>query len=150
VVIWIYYSMAALLFGAEVVAALHRSEAVFTRRVTGGRILPFKGDTRLLLEVPTDWVFFQEGETGEEMFFVLSGRVMLQEGRKTAVIGQGQAFGEATFLLGKARSATAVALEPCRCVIIHGHNFEALLLEFPEIVKAMLVTMALRLNGEKG
>jgi CRP-like cAMP-binding protein len=53
-----------------------------------------------------------------------------------------------TFLLGQVRSATAEALEPCRCVIIHSHNFEALLLEFPEIVREMLVEMALRLSAE--
>ncbi len=151
VVIWIYYSMAALLFGAEVVAALHRSEAVFTRRLMeAGRVIPFKGDTRLLLEGPADWVFFREGEAGEEMFFVLAGTVSLRRGgRQIALLGQGQAFGETAFLLGRTRPATAVALEPCRCVIIHGHNFEALLLEFPEIVKAMLVEMAVLLDREK-
>jgi CRP-like cAMP-binding protein len=49
-----------------------------------------------------------------------------------------------TFLLGLNRAATAVALEPCRCVIIHSHNFEALLQEFPGIVREMLVEMASR------
>jgi CRP-like cAMP-binding protein len=71
-----------------------------------------------------------------------------REGRQLALIGQGKIFGEMTFLLGQVRSATAVALEPCRCVIIHSHNFEALLLEFPEIVREMLVEMALRLSEE--
>jgi membrane protein len=151
VIIWIYYSMAALLFGAEVVAALHRSETVLIKRLMDGRgSVPFKGDTRLVLEAPAGWVFFQEGDPGEEMFFVLGGAVSIcREGRQIALIGKGKYFGEMTFLLGMERSATAVALEPCRCVIIHSHNFEALLLEFPEIVREMLVEMAFRLSKEK-
>jgi YihY family inner membrane protein len=150
VVIWIYYSMAALLFGAEVVAAQHRSETVLIKRLMEGRgSAPFKGDTRLVLEAPAGWVFFQEGDPGEEMFFVLAGTVGIRrEGRQIARIGKGKTFGEMTFLLGRERSATALALEPCRCVIIHSHNFEALLLEFPEIVREMLVEMALRLSEE--
>jgi YihY family inner membrane protein len=150
VVIWIYYSMAALLFGAEVVAAQHRSETVLIKRLMEGRgSTPFKGDTRLVLEAPAGWVFFQEGDPGEEMFFVLAGTVGIRrEGRQIARIGKGRTFGEMTFLLGRERSATALALEPCRCVIIHSHNFEALLLEFPEIVREMLVEMALRLGEE--
>jgi len=149
VVIWIYYSMAALLFGAEVVAAQHRSETVLIHRLMEGRGVPFKGDTRLVLDAPAGWVFFREGDPGEEMFFVLAGTVSIRrEGRQLALIGNGKIFGEMTFLLGQVRSATAVALEPCRCVIIHSHNFEALLLEFPDIVRDMLVEMALRLSAE--
>lgn len=148
VVIWIYYSMAALLFGMEVVVALHRSETVLIKRLMDGKAsLPFKGDTRLVLEAPADWVFFREGETGTEMFFVLEGSVSIRRGdRQIAQIGQGSFFGEMTFLLDMERSATAVALEPCRCLIIHGHNFEDLLLEFPQIVRDMLVEMAQRLR----
>lgn len=151
VVIWIYYSMAALLFGAEVVAALHRGETVLIKRLMEGRGgTPFADDTRLMLQAPAGWVFFREGEPGAEMFFVLEGTVDIRrEGRAIARIGKGKYFGEMSFLLGMERSATAVAQEPCRCVIIHGHNFEALLLEFPEIVREMLVEMAHRLSREK-
>jgi CRP-like cAMP-binding protein len=124
---------------------------VLIKRLMDGRgSVPFKGDTRLVLEAPAGWVFFQEGDPGEEMFFVLGGAVSIcREGRQIALIGKGKYFGEMTFLLGMERSATAVALEPCRCVIIHSHNFEALLLEFPEIVREMLVEMAFRLSKEK-
>ncbi|MDR3671293.1 MAG: YhjD/YihY/BrkB family envelope integrity protein [Holophaga sp.] len=151
VVIWIYYSMAALLFGAEVVASLHRGERLPIHRLMarqGG--VPFQGDTRLLLEAPTGWVFFQQGDPGTEMFFVLSGLVSIrQDGHQVAQVRKGNCFGEMTFLLGLEREATAVAMEPCRCVIIHNHNFEALLLEFPGIVREMLVEMASRLSEEK-
>jgi membrane protein len=148
VVIWIYYSMAALLFGAEVVASLHRGERLPIHRLMARqRGVPFRGDTRLLLEAPTGWVFFQQGDPGAEMFFLLSGQVSIrQDGHPLTEIPKGRSFGERTFLLGLEREATAVALEPCRCVIIHDHNFEALLQEYPDIVREMLVEMASRLK----
>lgn len=150
VVIWIYYSMAALLFGAEVIAALHRGEALLIKRLLEGRKgLPLADSRHLLLEVPEGWVFFEQDDPGQEMYFVLSGTVGIRrDGRELARIGQGKFFGEMTFLLGQERSAGAVALAPCRCVVVHGQNFETLLVEFPGIVREMLVEMAARLRDE--
>jgi membrane protein len=148
VVIWIYYSLAVLLFGAEVVAALHRGETLLIKRLMEGRRgLPVLGRNRLVLETPPGWVFFQEGETGADMFFVLAGLVSIRKGgQELAQVGKGQFFGEMTFLLGQERSATVVALEPCQCVVVDAQNFEALLLEFPGIIREMLVEMAGRLR----
>ena len=150
VVIWIYYSMAALLFGAEVIAALHRGEALLIKRLLQGRGgLPLADSRHLLLEVPEGWVFFDQDDPGQEMYFVLSGVVSIRrDGRELARIPKGKFFGELTFLLGQDRSASAVALEPCRCVVVHGQNFEALLVEFPGIVREMLVEMAARLREQ--
>jgi YihY family inner membrane protein len=150
VVIWIYYSMAALLFGAEVIAALHRGEALVIKRLLEGRRgLPLADSRHLLLEVPAGWVFFEQDDPGQEMYFLLSGTVGIRrDGRELARIGKGSFFGEMTFLLDQERSAGAVALEPCRCVVVHGQNFEALLVEFPGIVRQMLVEMASRLREQ--
>jgi membrane protein len=150
VIIWIYYSLAVLLFGGEVVAALHRGETLMIKRLMEGRRgLPVLGRNRLLMETPAGWEFFQQGDQGLDMFFVLAGLVSIRrDGREIARIGKGKFFGEMTFLLGSDRSATATALEPCRCVVIHGENFETLLLEFPGIVRDMLVEMASRLREQ--
>jgi CRP-like cAMP-binding protein len=81
------------------------------------------------------------------MFFVLGGTISIRKGgQELARVGKGSFFGEMTFLLGMDRSASAVALEPCRCVVVHGKNFEALLREFPGIVREMLEEMARRLR----
>ena len=126
VIIWIYYSLAVLLFGIEVAAALHRGETLLIKRLMAGkRGLPVLARNRLLLEAPPGWVFFQEGDPGAEMYFLLSGAVSIRKsGTEIAVVRQGNFFGEMTLLLGLDRSATAVALEPCRCVILQGQNFE--------------------------
>jgi len=148
VVLWIYYSLAMMLLGAEVAAALHRGEALLIRRLLDGRgRLPGHTPDRLILEVPAGFVFCREGEPGGEMFFVLDGAVAIEKGgQELARLGKGAFFGEMTFLLGLERSATAVALEPCRCVVVHGRNFEALLREYPVIVREMLEEMARRLR----
>ena len=149
IVIWIYVSMAILLLGAEVAAACHRGEAMTLRRLIEGKWVPgLSGGGQFLLESPRGHVFFREDEPGEQMYYVLEGAVaILKGGCEIARIEPGRFFGEMTFLLGQGRSASAVALEPCRCVVIHARNFDQLLLESPETVRRMLVDMASRLRA---
>lgn len=152
VVVWLYVSMAALLLGIEVAAACHRREAVALQRLMEGR---WRADGshrhEFLVDVPGGHAFFREGEPGEEMYYVMEGTVgILRGGLELARLGPGRFFGEMTFLLGRPRSATAVALEPCRCVVIHGRNFDQLLAEFPDTVRGMLVEMATRLERTSG
>jgi CRP-like cAMP-binding protein len=81
------------------------------------------------------------------MFHLLAGSVGIRKGdREIARIGPGGFFGEMTFLLGQERSADAVALGPCRCVVVRRRTFDLLLREFPDTVHAMLVEMASRLR----
>jgi membrane protein len=152
VIIWIYYSLAVLLFGAEVAAAFHRGDTVFIKRLMQGkRGGALGGRRRFLLEVPAGQVFFQEGEPGLEMYHLLRGTVSIRKhGREIATLGPGQFFGEMTFLLGQERSATAAAAEPCECVVIDGRNFNDLLREFPDTIREMLVEMARRLRETSG
>lgn len=148
VIIWIYYSLAVLLFGAEVAAVLHRGDTVLIKRLMEGRRdLAIVGRKRFLVLAPEGHVFFREGEPGDEMYHILQGQVSIRRnGEEIAQLGPGKFFGEMTFLLGLERSATAVALKPSECVIVHGQNFEALLRTYPGTIREMLVEMALRLR----
>jgi len=148
VVIWIYYSQAVFLFGAEVIAALHRKETLFIKRLLEGkRGIHVLGRKQFLIETPKGGVFFSEGETGGEMFHVIRGSVSVRKGdQELAIIGPGEFFGEMSFLLGAARSATAVAVEPCECLVIHEENIDTLMREFPSILRGMLTEMARRLR----
>ena len=152
VVIWIYYSQAVFLFGAEVVAALHHQESLLIRRLMAGHSgLPVLRRKHLMVQVPAGSVFFREGEPGGEMYHVVKGSASLRKGdRELAVIGPGAFFGEMSFLLGLPRSATAVAREDCECLVIHEGNLEALMHEFPDLLRGMLVEMARRLRGTSG
>jgi len=149
VVIWIYYSQAVFLLGAEVIAALHRKETLFIKRLLEGkRGVHVLGRKQFLIETPKGATFFREGELGGEMYHVIRGRVSVRKGeRELSVIGAGQFLGEMSFLLGAERSATAVALEDCECLVIHEENIDALMREYPSILRGMLTEMARRLRN---
>ena len=148
IVIWIYYSQAVFLFGAEVVAALHRHESVLIKHLMDGkRGLPLLGRTRLVKRIPAGTVLFKDGDAGREMFHILQGTVSIQkEGKELAILGPGAFFGEMSFLLGQPRSATAIACKDCECLVIHEENIDTLMREFPGIPRDMLTEMARRLR----
>ncbi len=149
IIIWIYYSQAAFLFGAEVMAALHRKDTVFIRRLLAGQGgVSAAGRSRYVRSCPAGTCFFQEGDSGTEMFHVLSGRVSIQrEGREMAIIEPGKVFGEMSFLLEVQRTATAVAREDCEVVVINQRNMNAMMQDSPETIRQMLREMALRLDS---
>jgi CRP/FNR family cyclic AMP-dependent transcriptional regulator len=92
-------------------------------------------------------VIFRDGDPGNEMFSVLSGRVAIRQGdREIAVIPRGKSFGGLSFLLLSPRVATAVALEDVELVALNNENIRNLMSEFPEFAVEMLREMALRLR----
>jgi len=147
-IIWIYYSMAVLLFGAEVASALHRAETLMIHRILqGGRGLALLGRRKDVLSFPAGTVIFEEDSHGREMFYVLRGSVSIRKGAtEVGVIPAGKFFGEMSFLLGRPRTATAVAREDVECLVIHEENVEHLMREFPSIHRGMLTELAHRLR----
>ena len=152
ILIWIYYSQAAFLYGAEVVATLHRQEAILIHRLIKGQGgLPILGRRHLLVQVPAGNVFFHEGDTSGEMYHLLSGSASIRKGDlELAAMGPGSFFGEMSFLLGMPRSASAVAAEDCECLVIHEKNIDTLTREFPGLLRDMLTEMAHRLRETSG
>ncbi|HWR72328.1 MAG TPA: YhjD/YihY/BrkB family envelope integrity protein, partial [Nitrospirota bacterium] len=148
VLIWIYYSLAVFLFGAEIAANLGRKETIFLRKLMegkGGIPASFKG--KYLVRYGKGGTIFHEGDAGEEMYAVRAGSVgILKDDIQIAVIPQGKCFGEMSFLLASPRVATAVALEDVELVIINSDNVKNLMNEYPAFVVEMLREMALRLR----
>lgn len=65
-------------------------------------------------------ILIREGEVGQELFYLSSGKVVIEKGgRRVAVLGPGEWFGFAA-LTGTQRTATVRALEPCETVIFNG------------------------------
>jgi membrane protein len=152
VMLWVYYSQAVFLLGAEVIAALHRMDAIVIRRL----ILGMPGVSaaerlQFVVTAPEGHVFFREGDEGHEAYYVLRGSVRVEkDDREVSVIGPGRFFGEMSFLLGRRRTAGAVAHEECECISINDRNVTTLMREFPETVREMLVEMASRLEKTTG
>ena len=77
-----------------------------------------------------------EGEPGEDLFLVLSGRVGVSarisgRSRRLAVLGPGEVFGEIAPLKDRRRSATVVALEKVEVARLPGRALSVVLEDFP-------------------
>lgn len=149
--VWVYYTFAVMLFGAEVVAMSQRRDALLLRRLLAGG--PEARASRALLDrfvrTGTDGeALFREGEPGAEMFYILDGSVRLTRGgRELRVMGRGEYFGEMSMLLGAPRTAAATVTGPgTRLAVISQKNFDVILGENPAIVFDLLKEMARRLE----
>ncbi|MBL4635816.1 MAG: Crp/Fnr family transcriptional regulator [Kofleriaceae bacterium] len=99
----------------------------------------------------TGTVLFEEGDAGDKMYVVQSGRVsisrMIAGGNQIlARLPAGEFFGEMSLLSGRPRSATAIILEPSRLLIIDGGTFESMVRSRSEIAVRLIKTMADRLE----
>lgn len=150
-IVWGYYTFAAVLFGAEVTANASRREALMLRGVLldGNRPTPALQHllARFVRSLQPGEVLFEAGEPGREMFYVLQGGVRLSVGgRALRDMREGDYFGEMSMLLGSPRTATATAAAPdTRVVVIGERNFDTILRENPVIVRRILKEMAHRL-----
>jgi len=97
-------------------------------------------------------VLFREGDSGTEMYIILSGaiRVSKQIGnieRTLAVLGPGEFVGEMAILTGENRSGTATVEEDARLVPIDGAMLETLIARSPEVAVRLLKRLAFRLKA---
>lgn len=100
---------------------------------------------------PGDTIF-REGDMGNEMFIIQSGKVkitkQLKDGvEKTLVIlGPGDFFGEMAVIDKDVRSANAVAIEAARLIALDEEVFEMHMQTNPKIVKKILKNLTSRLR----
>ena len=87
---------------------------------------------------------FREGETGHEMFIIISGKidawVNQTDGTQRWMFGlkEGDFFGEMSIIAHESRSATLVAKENTELLVLHGTDFYRIIFEFPMIGVKML------------
>lgn len=151
-IVWVYYTFAVLLFGAEVAANTRRREALVVRRflLEGG----VRADSRSALldryvrRLDAGAWLFREGDEGHDLYIVLQGAVRLSRGgQELKVARPGDYFGEMSMLLNARRSAGAEALEAdTQLIAVSAGNFDLLLRENPDLVRRMLKDMAERLS----
>ena len=148
VIIWIFYSLAVFLVGAEIAAAVGRRETVFLRRMIAGKgRVPASFQGKYVLRYEKGSEVFAAGEPGDQMYYVLSGAVEIRKGGRTVtVVGPGQYFGVVSFLLESERSATAVVEEDVELAVISRRTIPHIIHESPEIVVAVLKEIAGRLR----
>jgi len=96
-------------------------------------------------------VVISEGDTGLGLFVIVSGTVEVtkrsgDEILRLAVMKRGDLLGEMALIDDQPRSASAVALEPTRCLLITRNSFQTLTQKDPEIAWCLLPTLADRIR----
>jgi CRP/FNR family transcriptional regulator, cyclic AMP receptor protein len=97
--------------------------------------------------VPKGKVLVSEGETGQQFFVIMKGTAKLsRRGRKIALLGPGDSFGELALLDKHPRNATAVAESDMELVVIGQREFAGLIDDVPGFARKLLAAMASRLR----
>lgn len=92
-------------------------------------------------------VLTEEGAIGREFFFIVEGRASVRRrGRKVALLGPGDYFGELALLDRKPRSATVVADTDMALLNMTQREFWTLLEDVPPLSRKLLAAMAERLR----
>ncbi len=99
-----------------------------------------------------DEVIIWQGEHQNDVYVPVSGGLRYEvrdaEGEivKSESIPVGQVFGEMSFLGDQVRSATVVASEPSRLLVVKGADLNVLIHEHPAIMKRLAAVMVRRLS----
>jgi len=102
-------------------------------------------------KIPANTVLFHEGDVGENMYILQSGRVKISKRirgveKTLATLEKGEFFGEMAILNDKPRSATAETLDECDMLVIDRKTFDALIRGNAEIAVRFIKRLADRLR----
>lgn len=106
-------------------------------------------------EYPAGASLLRQGETGVGLFILTSGKVQVsQQGpdgevRDLGTFDRGSVLGEMSLLDDLPRTATVVALEPTRALVIPVWDFRAALRESPDIAIKLLGVLSRRLRRQE-
>jgi CRP/FNR family transcriptional regulator, cyclic AMP receptor protein len=98
------------------------------------------------LEVEPGTVLCKEGETGQQFFVIVDGKVKVtRKGRRIAVRGDGDFVGEIALLEDIPRTATVTAETPLRLFVLTRKDFRHLLDTSPRVEGKVMRALARRL-----
>jgi CRP/FNR family cyclic AMP-dependent transcriptional regulator len=107
--------------------------------------------TRFGKKIPPGTVLFHDGDKGEEMYIIQSGRVKISKRirgveKTLATLEKGEFFGEMAILNDKPRSASAETVDECEMLVIGRKTFDTLLRSNVEIAIRFIKRLADRLR----
>jgi CRP-like cAMP-binding protein len=98
------------------------------------------------VDVPEGRSLVNQGEPADCLYLIRRGKVrVITNGQEVARLGTGECTGEMAVLAGTERTATTETLEPCQLLRFDADDFLALLDTYPEIQRALLKSMVMRL-----
>ncbi|EAQ76247.1 MULTISPECIES: cyclic nucleotide-binding domain-containing protein [unclassified Synechococcus] len=90
---------------------------------------------------------FAKGDLGTSMYVIVSGQVRIHIGDQTVVeLADGEIVGELAALDPEPRSASVSAIDPTTLYRIEQATLQALMVDHPEIVQAVIKELAQRLR----
>ncbi|RLB57691.1 MAG: Crp/Fnr family transcriptional regulator [Deltaproteobacteria bacterium] len=100
---------------------------------------------------PAGTVVFREGDVGNEMYVIQSGKVNITKEvrgveKVLVTLGPGAFFGEMAIINQKPRSASAVVVEDARLLVIGPKTFDTMIRSNSEIAVRMIKILAQRLQ----
>lgn len=102
----------------------------------------------------TDQIIFCEYEPGDAFYLIQKGRVQISKimgdiEKTVDVLQPGEVFGEMAILEEAPRSASAVAIEPVKCLEFNRANFEILMRGNPAIALKLLKLFTKRIYDQR-
>ncbi len=97
-------------------------------------------------------VIFEEGDPGEEMYVVIQGEVEIRKktsadtAKTLAVLHTGDIFGEMALIENKKRSASAIATQPTRLLVLNEALFDKMIETNPDFAKKMIRILSERIR----
>src|SRR3989442_15812023 len=146
-------------FAASATIALHAKNAPMARSVTSVHPLaPLAPDTLRAIATtgvarnyPKNTILINEGDVGDSLFIVISGRVKVYSsnpaGREVGIAfhGPGEYVGEMS-LDGSPRSASVVTLEPTTCALVTRASFREFILAHPDFALHLIEKLIQRVR----
>jgi CRP/FNR family cyclic AMP-dependent transcriptional regulator len=92
---------------------------------------------------------FVEGQPSDVMYVILEGEVDIrQRGRSIYTAGPGEPVGEMAMIDAQGRSASAVALRPCRLAVVDEKQFLFMVQETPNFALEVMRVLVDRLRRQ--
>jgi CRP-like cAMP-binding protein len=97
-------------------------------------------------------VIFHEGDEGAEMYVITQGRVEIRKAtgpssaKTLTTLQTGDLFGEMALIDRKPRSATAVAVEPTKVLVLNDTLFDRMLVSNPDFARRMIRILSDRIR----
>lgn len=85
-------------------------------------------------DVAEGTVLFRQGQTGDTMYFIVSGEVSVKIGSNPKKLGAGEFVGEMALLFDAPRSATVVVTRPTLLLVLDIAHFRELAGQRPELI----------------
>jgi len=100
------------------------------------------------VDLPAGQVLMREGESGSQMFIILSGEAKIERGGQVvATVGEGSVLGEMAIVAEGPRVASVTLTKPSRLFVLAHREFHSLMETMPSVRDCVLNEVARRLRG---